>query len=86
VDPYSLQGQIALTSLRAAFLARGADAATATQRAYAALYGMVQRQAALISFLDGFRLLALVFVLMVPLVLLMRRPRHQVEGAPVVAE
>ena len=31
--------------LRAAFMAAGADAVTATNRAYAALFGMVQRQA-----------------------------------------
>ena len=86
VDPYSPQTQIAFSNLRADFLARGADLTTATQRAYGALYGMVQRQAAALSFLDAFRLLALVFLLMTPLVLLLRRPRHQTEGAPIVAE
>ena len=36
--------------MRAAFMAAGADAATATSRAYAALFGMVQRQASMVSF------------------------------------
>jgi hypothetical protein len=35
---------------------------------------MVQRQAALLSFLDVFRLLGIGFLLLVPLVLLTRRP------------
>jgi DHA2 family multidrug resistance protein len=86
VDRYSPQARIAFEHLRAAFLARGADLYTATERAYAALYGMVQRQAALLSFLDAFRLLAILFVLMTPLVLLMRRPQHQQNGPAPVAE
>ena len=51
-----------LASLKAAFIARGADAVTATQRAYAAAFGMVQQQAAMLSFIDGFRLLGMLFL------------------------
>ena len=47
---------------------------TATKRAYAALFGMVQRQAAMVSFVGLFQLLGIVFLLLVPLVLLMKRP------------
>ena len=43
---------------------------------------MVQRQAAMLSFLDTFRLLAFVFIAMLPLLLLMRRPAHR--GSPPV--
>jgi MFS transporter, DHA2 family, multidrug resistance protein len=86
VDSFSPQAQIVFANLRAAFLARGADMLTATQRAYAALYGMVQRQAAMVSFLDAFRLLAVVFLVMTPLVLLLRRPHHQTGTAPVAGE
>ncbi len=77
VDRYSLQAQLAFQHLRDGFVASGADLYTATERAYAALFGMVQQQAALLSFLDAFRLLALLFVSLTPLVLLLRRPRHQ---------
>ena len=38
-------------------MAAGADAVTATKRAYAALFGMVQRQAAMVSFVGLFQLL-----------------------------
>jgi DHA2 family multidrug resistance protein len=74
VDPYSPQAQSMLEGLRSMFMARGADLVTATERARAAMFGMVQRQAAMLSFTDVFRLLALLFLAMVPLVLLMRSP------------
>jgi MFS transporter, DHA2 family, multidrug resistance protein len=61
--------------LRAGFMAAGADAATATRRADAALFGMVRQQAAMVSFVGIFQILGLVFLVMIPLVLLMRRPR-----------
>ncbi len=48
--------------LRGAFMAAGADAVTATNRAYAALFGMVQRQAAMVSFVGLFQLLGVLFL------------------------
>ena len=39
------------------------------------LYGMVQRQAAMVSFVTIFRLLGVLFFVMIPLVLLMRKPQ-----------
>jgi len=79
IDGYSLQNQLWLANLKAAFIARGADAATATERAYAAAWGMVQQQAAILSFIDMFAFLGVVFLLMTPLILLMRRPAHAAE-------
>jgi len=83
VDPYSPAAQLMLQNLRAAFMARGADAATAAQRAYAAVYGMVQQQAAMLSFIGGFKLLAIVFLAIIPFVLIMKKPRHH--GGPAMA-
>jgi DHA2 family multidrug resistance protein len=75
VNPYSAAAQSWMESLRQGFIAAGADPATATQRAYAAVLGLVQRQASMVSFVHLFRLLGIVFLLLLPLVLLMRRPR-----------
>ena len=61
--------------MRGAFMAGGADLATATQRAYAALSGMVRQQAAIVSFVGLFQFLGIVFLTVIPLVLLMKRPR-----------
>jgi DHA2 family multidrug resistance protein len=63
-----------LESLQRGFESLGSDSYTATQRAYAALHGMISQQAAMLSFIDAFRLLALIFVVLTPLVILMRRP------------
>ena len=75
VDPYSPQARALLDQLQAAFMARGADLVTATQQARAAAFGLVQRQAAMLSFTDTFRLLALLFVCLLPLLLIMKTPR-----------
>jgi hypothetical protein len=66
-----------LAQMKGAFMAAGADATTATTRAYAAMFGFVQRQAAMASFVGIFQLLGILFVSMVPLILLMQRPRQK---------
>jgi MFS transporter, DHA2 family, multidrug resistance protein len=75
VDAYSPTTASAFEAARAGFLAAGADMVTATQRAYAALFGMVQQQASMVSFVLLFRLLGGIFLVLVPLILMMRRPR-----------
>jgi DHA2 family multidrug resistance protein len=77
VDRYGVQSQQMINSVRGALMARGADAATATQQAHGAIFGMVQRQASMLSFLDTFRAMAVVFLLVLPLLLIMRRPAHR---------
>jgi DHA2 family multidrug resistance protein len=57
------------------------DAVTATQQAYAAIYGQLQQQASMMSFIDAFRFLGFMFLLMVPLVLIMKKPKGG-GGAP----
>jgi DHA2 family multidrug resistance protein len=81
VTAYSPAAQVALESARQGFLAAGSDPVTASQRAYAAVFGSVLRQAMMVSFVDMFRLLGLIFLLLLPLVLLMRRPRGKAAAA-----
>jgi DHA2 family multidrug resistance protein len=75
VTMYDQASQSMFTQLRAGFIAGGADAVTATNRAYAALFGMVQRQAAMVSFVGLFQLLGVMFLALLPLVLIMRKPK-----------
>jgi DHA2 family multidrug resistance protein len=75
VTAYSATSQSWLESLRQGFIASGSDPVTASQRAYAAVFGALQRQASMVSFVHLFRLLGIIFLLLLPLVLLMRRPR-----------
>jgi DHA2 family multidrug resistance protein len=75
VTTYDVATQQTFARLRGGFMANGADVTTATQRAYAALFGMVQQQAAMVSFVGIFQLLGVLFIALIPLVLLMKRPR-----------
>jgi DHA2 family multidrug resistance protein len=81
VTPYSSEAQRLIDSLYQGFVAAGSDPVTAMQRAYGAAFGMVQRQASMLSFVDLFRGLGIIFVCLVPLVLLMKRPRTQAGAA-----
>jgi MFS transporter, DHA2 family, multidrug resistance protein len=83
VDVYSPATRQAFEAARAGFMAAGADVTTATQRAYAALFGTVQQQASMVSFVMLFRLLGVIFLVLLPLILLMKRPRSR--GGPVGA-
>jgi MFS transporter, DHA2 family, multidrug resistance protein len=75
VTPYDAASQSMLFQMRAAFMAAGSDAVTATNRAYAAMAGLVQRQATMVSFVGIFQLMGVMFIVLVPLVMLMKRPR-----------
>ena len=77
VDAYSPAAQGAFESAKNMFIARGADITTATQRAYASLFASVQQQAAMVAFVSIFRLLGVIFLLLLPLVLLMKKPRSR---------
>lgn len=76
VSAYDPATQATFARMRAAFMAAGADVTTATSRAYAALFGMVQRQAAMVSFVGIFALLGILFLVLLPLVLVMKRPKR----------
>ena len=84
ISLYDPTTQSLLTQITNGFIAAGTDAVTAAQRAYAVLNGMLFRQASMVSFVMLFRLLGVVFLLMIPLVFIMRRPKSS--SRPVVAE
>ena len=77
VSLYDPATRAMLEGLRRGFASRGSDPATAAQQATAAVWGMVQRQAAMLAYLRAFELLGLFMLLAVPLVFLLRRPTHQ---------
>jgi MFS transporter, DHA2 family, multidrug resistance protein len=76
VNPGNSEAMRMIDGLRQSFMAQGFDAAAATRRAYAAVFGMVQQQAAMLSYNDVFFTLAIMFLVMFPFVLLMRRARR----------
>jgi hypothetical protein len=63
------------------YLGAGSGPGLADQRAYGAVFGLVQQQAAMRAFLDIFKLITIVFLLMIPLVLIMRKPKKDPGGS-----
>jgi DHA2 family multidrug resistance protein len=74
VTAYSPAAQQAMRSLGRMF---GGDGGDGSRRAMGVIYGETVRQATVMSFLDLFHLLGILFLLMIPLVWVMRRPRQK---------
>jgi DHA2 family multidrug resistance protein len=81
VTPYTSAYDTTIQSLQQAYMSTSSSAADALQKAEAALYATVQTQAAMLSYIDAFLLLAVIFALLVPIVFLLRRP-DPAAGAP----
>jgi len=65
-----------------AMVTHGVDPVDAARGSYVAMWGMIQRQASMGSFVDTFLAFSLVFLLVLPLLLVMKKPRHQGSGMP----
>jgi DHA2 family multidrug resistance protein len=74
MEPYREQAAQKLDLLTGAFIARGADAATAQQQAWVTLHGATRKQAWYLSFLDSYELLAAVLLISIPFLFLLRPP------------
>ena len=74
-----------LQGLRADFYAHGADAATASRKSIAAIYGMVQQHAAMLAFVEAFWLMGVVFLLMLPFLPLLQYSKPRKKPTPVPA-
>ncbi len=76
VTAFNPQTQALLHRLQAGLAARGTGGVLAQKRSYGALFGVIERQATLLSYIDLFQLLALIFLAMIPLVMIMKKPSH----------
>jgi MFS transporter, DHA2 family, multidrug resistance protein len=83
VNGDGLLTQSILSRMSSAFVMRGFDPVTAKNRAEVALFGMVQRQAAMLSFIHVFRFMAIVFFCMLPLILIMKSPKRHKGVGPI---
>ena len=75
ITPGDVHTREMLEGMRTWFFTHGADNYTATRKALAALYGQVQRHAAMLSFVEAFWVMGVLFLIMLPLVALLRNPR-----------
>src|SRR5581483_2353141 len=76
VTATSGQARNMVQGLQSHFIAQGSDPADALRRAYGAVWMLVQRQAAMLAYNDTFFFLAIMFALMFPFVLLLRRAKR----------
>ena len=81
VTAYSGAARQMMQGAKGAMMAAGSSSATATQQAYGMMFGNVARQATMVAFLETFRILGLVFLILLPFLFLMRRPAQK-GGAP----
>lgn len=80
VTPYSASARNMMNMMQGMFRSAGSDAVTAAHQARAAMFGMIEQQASMLAYNSIFLILAGLFVLMLPFILLMHRP--QAKGGP----
>ena len=81
VTAYNPQTQMMARGLESAMMAHGSDPVTAARQSYVAMWCMVERQSAMVSFVDTFQAMAVVFLLVLPLLFVMKKPKHHSGGA-----
>ena len=85
VTPSSPAAQRMLHGAQAWFQAHGFDQYTSYRKALGALYGMVIEQASMLSFVEAFWIMGVVFLIMLPFLLLLRYTKPPApESAPAV--
>ena len=71
----SLKTGAMLHGMQGWFHTNGVDQYVASRRAWATLYGLVQRHAYMLSFVEAFWVMGVMFLAMLPFILLLRNPR-----------
>jgi DHA2 family multidrug resistance protein len=74
-----------VTGIRAWFYSQGFSAFDAQKKAMAAVYGMVQRHASMLAFVEAFWVMAVMFGALLPFLLLLRHTKLKPREKPVTA-
>src|ERR1700732_2172199 len=72
-----------LGGLQTKLVTAGSSLSHATSQAQTMIYNTVQRQAAMMAFIDNFKMLGVVFFAVIPILLMMKKPRVPAGGVPV---
>ncbi len=75
MTPFDPRYRAALHGLTALLQTRGASAANAAHQAQIMLYGELQRQSAMLAFIDVYWILGVLCLAMIPLMFIMKRSR-----------
>jgi DHA2 family multidrug resistance protein len=77
VTPFNPAARMMSRGLESAMVAHGSDPIQVSRQAYVATWGVIERQASMLSFVDTFAAMAVVFLLVLPLLFAMRRPQSR---------
>jgi len=72
-----------LNGIQVRLVSAGSTAANASAQAHGMIYGTIQRQAAMLAFLDNFKMLGIIFLAVIPILVLMRKPKMHGGNVPV---
>jgi DHA2 family multidrug resistance protein len=81
ISPLDPQSVAASSSMIQTLTSHGVGAAQAARGTLAMFYNMVQQQAALLSYLDVFNVMAIIFFAIIPFVILMKKIKHTAPAA-----
>ena len=80
VTPYNPVWQMRFSGLKEALISKGVAASQADTTAMGMMYGLVRQQAGALAFNRIFFVIGLAFLIIIPLLFLLKRPSHSVEG------
>src|SRR5271165_6687373 len=83
VNGFSAAYRNMLTGTQLKLVTAGSGLSQAGAQAHGMVYNMVQRQAVMLAFLDNFKMLGIVFFAVIPVLLLMRKPKAPRGDVPV---
>jgi len=83
VNDYSLAYRNTLNGTHARLVSAGSSVSEATAQAHGMIYNVLQRNAAMLAFLENYKMLGIVFFAVIPVLLLMKKPRGAVQDLPV---
>ena len=74
ITPGNVKAQAMIAGMQGWFHSQGIDNVSAKRKALAAAYGVVQAHAAMLSFVEAFWVMGIIFLAMLPFLLFLRRP------------
>jgi DHA2 family multidrug resistance protein len=81
VNPFSASARAMMNMMKQAMVSRGGDPVAAAHQARAMIFGLVEREASMISYNTIFKTLGVMFMALLPFILLMRRPSAKAPAA-----
>ena len=83
VNDYGSAYRDMLGGMQTKLVSAGSSLTHATSQAHGMIYNTVQRQAAMMAFIDNFKMLGIVFFAVIPILLMMKKPRAPAGDVPV---